>query len=61
MEGSEKLKENMDQLRQVKDTVFENGECCPNLLGKIAQMIEDNPNDHDLGNVVRKFYLDITK
>lgn len=59
--SGEKIKERMNKLRQVKDVVFKNEECCPNLMGKIGQMIKDNPNDSDLGNVIRKFYLEEMK
>lgn len=55
------LKEKMDQLRQVKDVVFENTECCPNLIGKIKEFIKECPNDSDLGAAIRNFYLEELK
>lgn len=61
MEASKNLKEKMNEIRQVKDSFFEGNECCPNLLGKIGEMIKDNPNDHDLGKVIRSFYLGLKK
>ena len=51
-----KLKEEMDNLRQVKDVVYESQNCCPNLYQKIEEMVMSNPNDMDLGKVVRNFY-----
>ena len=54
---SKELKEKMNKIRQVKDVVFENEKCCPNLMGKIGEMVKNNPNDKDLGAVIRNFYL----
>lgn len=52
------LKEKMNELRQVKDVVYVNDEInCSNFLEQIKKMIKENPNNYDLGEVVRKFYF----
>ena len=61
MDNIKELIEEMNRLRQVKDVVNDSEECCPNLMGKIADMVKENPNDYDLGNTVRKFYLNSLK
>ena len=57
---NQNLKEKMDQLRQVKDTVY-----CVELLNKnnpindIIRLVKDNPNDYSLGSAIRKYFNDL--
>jgi len=52
----------MDELRQVKDVVFENEQvCCPNLIQELGTIVDKNHNDRELGVAIRKFYLELTK
>lgn len=54
------LREKMNKLRQVKDSVYSNEKeknCLFNLKD-IEKLINEHPNDYDLGNKIRQFYLE---
>lgn len=55
---NKELKERMNKLRQVKDVVYSNQESnCFNITETLKIMVKENPNDYDLGKVVREFCL----
>jgi hypothetical protein len=60
---SKELKNEMNKLRQVKDVVFKivvNNNCV-STLSEIEKLIKKYPNDYDLGQNLRKFYLESIK
>jgi hypothetical protein len=60
---SKELKNEMNKLRQVKDVVFKNevNNNCVFTLSEIKKLIKKYPNDYDLGQNLRKFYLEAIK
>jgi ABC-type phosphate transport system auxiliary subunit len=60
---SKELKNEMNKLRQVKDVVFKNevNNNCVFTLSEIKKLIKKYPNDYDLGQNLRKFYLESIK
>jgi ABC-type phosphate transport system auxiliary subunit len=60
---SKELKNEMNKLRQVKDVVFKNevNNNCAFTLSEIKKLIKKYPNDYDLGQNLRKFYLEAIK
>jgi ABC-type phosphate transport system auxiliary subunit len=60
---SKELKNEMNKLRQVKDVVFKNevNNNCVSTLSEIEKLIKKYPNDYDLGQNLRKFYLESIK
>jgi len=60
---SKELKNEMNKLRQVKDVVFKNevNNNCVFTLSEIEKLIKKYPNDYDLGQNLRKFYLGAIK
>lgn len=56
-------KRTLNELRQTKDSVYENKQTKEVKINptKIIELIKKYPNDYDLGNAVRNYFLNTKK
>lgn len=57
MENIKELREKMNELRQTKDVVFENEKSFTSLFGEVKRLVQEKPNDYELGKEVRNIYF----